>query len=225
MTLHLTHRYTQALDLARTLHTETRKGGDVPYLAHLLSVSALVLEHGGNEDQAIAALLHDSAEDHGGEARIAQLRTQFGDTVAEIVLACSDSLTVDKDDKEPWWPRKVRYLDELAHERPDALLVSAADKVHNARSILADYRTHGDELWARFNAAAGRTGSLWYYTRLVQIIGERLAGTPAAELAIELRRTVEAICAEATARGHDVPRELAAAQAQEQVERNRGTPA
>ncbi|MDO8389003.1 MAG: HD domain-containing protein [Actinomycetota bacterium] len=222
MTNILTDRYTQALDLARTLHTETRKGGEVPYLAHLLSVSALVLEHGGTEDQAIAALLHDSAEDHGGEARIAQLRTQFGDTVADIVLACSDSLTVDKDNKQPWWPRKIAYVDALVHERADALLVSAADKVHNARSILADYRTHGDQLWARFNPAAGRTGSLWYYARLVQILGERLAGTPGAELAAELRRTVEAIHAEATARGHDVPAELAAALAREQVERARG---
>ena len=208
----LTHRYTQALDLARTLHTERRKGTDIPYLAHLLSVSALVLEHGGTEDQAIAALLHDSAEDHGGEARIVELRTQFGDEVADMVLACSDSLTDDKADKQPWWPRKVQYLDGLAHEPLDALVVSAADKVHNARSILGDYRLMGDDLWSRFNPTAGRIGSLWYYTRLVQILGERLAGTPAAELAAELGRTVDAIYAEATARGHDVKAELEAAE-------------
>jgi len=191
----LTERYTQALDLARTLHTEARKGGDVPYLAHLLSVSALVLEHGGNEDQAIAALLHDSAEDHGGEGRIEQLSARFGDAVAEIVRACSDSLTEDKENKQPWWPRKIAYIDALVHERPDAVPVSAADKVHNARSILGDYRRMGDELWGRFNADAGRAGCLWYYTRLVEILCDRLAGTPAAELAAELRRTLDLICA------------------------------
>jgi hypothetical protein len=173
-----------------------------------LSVSALVLEHGGTEDQAIAALLHDSAEDHGGHDRIDQIRAEFGEAVANIVHACSDSLTESKPDKQPWWPRKVAYLRQVASEPLDALLVSAADKLHNARSILGDYRALDDELWTRFNKDAGRVGSLWYYTTLVEILGERLVDQPAAELVAELRRTVEAICEHSTSLGHDVDAEL-----------------
>lgn len=205
----LTERYTRAVDLARTLHTETRKGTTIPYLAHLLSVSALVLEHGGSEDQAIAALLHDSAEDHGGHERIDQISDAFGETVASIVHACSDSLAHDKTDKPPWWPRKVAYLRQVASEPLDALLVSAADKLHNARSILRDYRAQDDELWGRFNKDAGRVGSLWYYTRLVEVLGERLVELAAADLVAELRRTVDAICAHARSLGHDVEAEQA----------------
>lgn len=205
----LTESYTRAVDLARTIHTETRKDTTIPYLAHLLSVSALVLEHGGTQDQAIAALLHDSAEDHGGHERLDQIRAEFGETVANIVRACSDSLTEGKTDKQPWWPRKVAYLAQVASAPPEALLVSAADKLHNSRSILGDYRALDDELWARFNPTAGRVGSLWYYTKLVEILGERLVEPAAAsELVAELRRTVEAICAHARSLGHDVDAEL-----------------
>lgn len=207
--IELTERYTRAVDLARVLHTETRKGTTIPYLAHLLSVSALVLEHGGSEDQAIAALLHDAAEDHGGHVVLERIRSEFGDTVAEIVAACSDSLTEDATDKQPWWPRKVAYLEHVATEPLAALLVSAADKVHNARSILADYRSHGDELWSRFNKDAGRVGSLWYYTRLVEILEARLVDPPADELVAELRRTVNAICDHASDLGHDVAADVA----------------
>lgn len=207
----LTDRYTRAVDAARILHTEVRKKTTIPYLAHLLSTSALVLEHGGSEDQAIAALLHDAAEDHGGEGRIDQICAEFGEAVAKIVHACSDSLTESKADKQAWWPRKVTYLDKLATEDLDALLVSAADKLHNARSILADYFVHGDELWTRFNEDAGRVGSLWYYTRLVEILTERLVDPPAAELVAELRRTVEAICEHARSLHHEVDAELAEA--------------
>jgi (p)ppGpp synthase/HD superfamily hydrolase len=205
----LTESYTRAVDLARTLHTETRKDTTIPYLAHLLSVSALVLEHGGSEDQAIAALLHDAAEDHGGHDRIDQIRAEFGETVANIVHACSDSLTEIKADKLPWWPRKVAYLRRVASEPLDALLVSAGDKLHNARSILGDYRALDDGLWTRFNPTAGRVGSLWYYTKLVEILGERLVEPAAAsELVAELRRTVEAILEHARLLGHDVDAEL-----------------
>ena len=207
----LTERYTRAVDLARTLHTETRKETSIPYLAHLLSVSALVLEHGGSEDQAIAALLHDAAEDHGGHECLDRIRAEFGDTVADIVHACSDSLTDSKTDKLPWWPRKVAYLDKVAAESLDALLVSAADKLHNARSIVGDYRTLGDDLWTRFNKDAGRVGSLWYYTTLVEILRARLTTPPGASLVAELGRTVEAICEHARALGHDVDAELAEA--------------
>jgi (p)ppGpp synthase/HD superfamily hydrolase len=208
----LTGRYTEALDLARRVHADdVRKETATPYLAHLLSVSALVLEHGGSEDQAIAALLHDSAEDHGGQGRVDEIRAQFGDDVAMIVAACSDSLAEDPTHKQAWWPRKVAYLAHLGTEPLAALLVSAADKLHNARSILSDYREIDDLLWSRFNAAAGRRGSLWYYTQLVEILGGRLTDPPAARLVTELRRTVEAIHDHARALGHDVDDELEAA--------------
>jgi (p)ppGpp synthase/HD superfamily hydrolase len=212
----LTSRYTRAVDVARVLHAaDTRKKTDISYLAHLLSVSAIVLEHGGNEDQAIAALLHDAAEDHGGQARADAIRAEFGDTVADIVIACSDSLVEDKSDKAPWWQRKVAYLDHLAAEPADAALVSAADKLHNARAILGDYRTVGDKLWSRFNSDAGIAGSLWYYTRLTEILTERLTGTPGASLAAELDRTVGEITAHANALDHPVEHHLAEARTRE----------
>ena len=128
---------------------DVRKGNQIPYLAHLLSVAAIVLEHGGSENDAIAALLHDTAEDHGGQT-IESIRAEFGDYVADVVESCSDTLVEDRRDKEPWWDRKVAYLDKLAHEPQAAVIVSAADKLHNARAVLADYRHLGDELWARF---------------------------------------------------------------------------
>jgi (p)ppGpp synthase/HD superfamily hydrolase len=212
----LTSRYTRAVDVARVLHAaDVRKQTPIPYLAHVLSVSAIVLEHGGTEDQAIAALLHDAAEDHGGQARADAIRAEFGDTVADIVIACSDSLVEDAGDKAPWWQRKVAYLDELAEEPVDAALVSAADKLHNARSILADYLVKGDELWSRFNSAAGRGGSLWYYARLAEILTERLAGTSGVTLAAELERTAGEITAHAKQLGNPVDDELAKARTRE----------
>lgn len=212
----LTDRYTRAVDLARTLHAgEPRKGTEIPYVAHPLAVSALVLEHGGTEDQAIAALLHDTAEDHGGQARVDQIRSDFGDAVADIVAACSDSLTEHADQKAPWWERKVAYLQHLASEPADVALVSAADKVHNARAILTDYRTLGDELWTRFNPNAGRAGALWYYSRLSEILTDRLAGTSGAGLAAELARTVDAIITLAVEHGHDPNIEIAEGRAHE----------
>ncbi len=214
----LTDRYTRAVDLARTLHAgEIRKGTTIPYLAHVLSVSALVLEHDGSEDQAIAALLHDTAEDHGGQARVDQLRIDFGDTVADIVAACSDSLVEDRNAKAPWPERKVAYIAHLESESADVALVSAADKLHNARSVLADYRAHGDELWKRFNSAAGRAGALWYYTRMSETLGNLLRNTGGAELAAELDRTVAAIVAQAQAYDNNPHKEIADRRAVEGV--------
>lgn len=195
--------------MARRVHCEDlRKGTTIPYLAHLLSVSALVLEHGGTEDQAIAALLHDAAEDHGGQQIVDEIRAEFGDGVADIVVACSDSLTVDPKAKAAWWPRKVAYLDHLADASDASLLVSAADNLHNARSILTDYRSYGDVLWDRFNKDAGRAGSLWYYTRLVEIYTARLSGVPSAALVEELRRTVDDFRELARLLGHEVESDL-----------------
>lgn len=217
----LTHRYTRAVDMARLLHgAEIRKGTTIPYLAHLLSVSALVLEHGGTEDQAIAALLHDAAEDHGGQARVDAIRAEFGNNVADIVAACSDSLTEDPSKKAPWWERKTAYLGHIALEKIEgepleALLVTAADKLHNARAILNDYRNIGDELWSRFNKDAGRPGALWYYTRLAEILGARLTEGDGQMLAAELDRTVGEIAAHANALGHPVDIDLAKGRARE----------
>ncbi len=163
----LTGRFFDAMSFAGELHRlDVRKGTQIPYLSHLMSVSALVLEHGGTEDQAIAGLLHDAAEDHGGQVMLDEIRVRFGLGVADIVAACTDSLEEEDNVKQPWWPRKVAYVDHLKAATQEALLVSAADKLHNARCILADYRVMDDELWERFNKDAGRVGSLWYYGRL-----------------------------------------------------------
>lgn len=213
----LTERFTAATAMALRVHRDDfRKGTKIPYVAHLLSVSALVLEHGGTEDQAIAGLLHDAAEDHGGQAMIDEIRKMFGDVAADIVLACSDSLVEDPNSKGEWWPRKVAYLDHLRYAPVEVLLVSAADKLHNARAILADYRKLGDKLWPRFNKAAGWGGSLWYYSRLVEIYASRFpVRSRAVALVEELRRTVTAICDHATACGHDVAAELESARGRE----------
>jgi 8-oxo-dGTP pyrophosphatase MutT (NUDIX family) len=182
----LTARFEAAVIYALHVHGgQTRKTTSIPYISHLLSVAGLVLEQdGADEELAIAALLHDAVEDQGGEERLADIRGRFGDRVAAIVRSCSDSETSNRAEKDPWRVRKARYLDHL-RTTPDkgALGVSAADKLHNARAILADYRTHGEELWSRFNA--GRDDLLWYYRSLVDIFGERRV-----PLAEELGRVV-----------------------------------
>jgi len=192
----LTKRYTDALDYARIIHAgDTRKGTAIPYLAHVLAVSTLVLEAGGSEDQAIAGLLHDAAEDHGGMATLNQIQSEFGPHVAGLVEACSDSLAADRNAKAPWWDRKVGYLRKLEAESAEVALVSCADKVHNARAIVTDYRERGENVWTIFNDDAGRAGTLWYYQRLVTVLGERLAGSgqPAVALADELARIVDSL--------------------------------
>lgn len=158
-------RLADALQYALTVHgADYRKGTTIPYVSHLLGVASLVLEHGGREDEVIAALLHDTAEDGGGEARLAHLEVSFGRRVRDIVGACSDSLVANPAEKEDWWERKVRYLCHLPDAPPDALLVSAADKLHNLRSILTDFAAHGDALWERFKAKD--EGTIWYYRSL-----------------------------------------------------------
>jgi (p)ppGpp synthase/HD superfamily hydrolase len=130
-----------------------------------MSVCALVLEAGGDEDQAIAALLHDAVEDRGGRSTLDTIRQMFGDRVADAVESCSDSLETNPDEKLPWRLRKDKYLEHLRTANADALMVSAADKLHNARAVLADYREVGEGLWSRFNAP--REDQLWYYDTLV----------------------------------------------------------
>jgi 5'-deoxynucleotidase YfbR-like HD superfamily hydrolase len=175
----------KAMEVAAELHRgQLRKGTQIPYIAHLLAVAALVLEAGGSEDEVVAALLHDAAEDAGGEATLARIREQFGAEVADIVASCSDTFETPK---PPWPARKKAYLKHLRDERTEesALRVSLADKLHNARAILADYRQVGDQLWERF-ANTSATDQLAYYRSLADVFTERLPG-PAAN---ELDRTV-----------------------------------
>jgi len=185
----LTARFGEALVYARELHAfQTRKGTPVPYLAHLLAVCSLVLEDGGDEDEAIAALLHDAVEDQGGRPTLEEIRRRFGDRVAGIVLECTDA---DEGPKPPWRVRKERYLAHLPQASRSAIRVSCADKLHNARSLLIDHRRLGERLWERFNA--GRDETLWYYRTLVEIFKARGAG-----LADELERVVRELAAEVT---------------------------
>lgn len=163
----LSDRFVDALAYAAQIHRmQMRKKTAIPYISHLMAVAGLVLEYGGDEDEAIAALLHDAPEDQGGQARLDDIRAKFGDRVANIVDACSDSLADDPAAKAPWRQRKADYHQHL-REAPDpsAHLVSAADKLHNARSIAADVSQFGPNVWKRFNA--GQDDSLWNYRQLI----------------------------------------------------------
>jgi 5'-deoxynucleotidase YfbR-like HD superfamily hydrolase len=183
----LSDRFDRALVYATHIHAgQRRKGTGIPYVAHLLAVAALVLQNGGDEDQAIAALLHDAAEDHGGELRLADIRGRFGERVAAIVRACSDALPAPGEPKADWRPRKETYLAHLALASPDAVLVSAADKLDNARALLLDYQELGEALWGRFNAP--RDGTLWYYREVVEVLERRLPGPLTRELADTVAR-------------------------------------
>jgi (p)ppGpp synthase/HD superfamily hydrolase len=180
----LSSRYERALVFANQLHRkQVRKGTGTPYMAHLMAVSSLALEHEASENEAIAALLHDAVEDQGGKRTREKIRRRFGERVALIVDGCTDA---DVTPKPPWKERKVAYIAHLASASPSTLLVSACDKLHNARSILADYRTLGEALWSRFTG--GRDGTLWYYRSLVEAY--RKARAPKT-LVDELDRTVK----------------------------------
>lgn len=166
--MELTTRFQDALQYTAQLHkNQLRKGSGVPYLAHLLSVTALVLEDGGDEDQAIAALLHDAVEDQGGLKTLEEIRRRYGDRVASIVDGCTDSYTTPK---LPWRERKESYLERLRQADSDIRRVSLADKLHNAYSLLKDLRVHGSTTWHRFKG--GKTGTLWYFNNLLYIFRE-----------------------------------------------------
>jgi GTP pyrophosphokinase len=187
-------RFESALQLACRVHRhQPRKGTGIPYIAHILGVTALALEYGASEDEAIGALLHDAAEDGGGEAMLAEIRAQFGDAVGDIVLGCSDSLAEHPADKRPWLDRKENYVAHVAEASAAVCLVSAADKLHNVRAILRDYRAHGEAVWARF--AGGRDGTLWYYDAVSTALWRRWPS----ELTGDLRREVAALLQSAAA--------------------------
>jgi (p)ppGpp synthase/HD superfamily hydrolase len=172
-------RLHQALDYAASAHSaQARKGTTIPYLSHPMGVASLVLENGGDEDEAIAGFLHDVLEDCGGEHE-APIRALFGDRVAGLVLDCTDGLPDEAGVKPPWKARKLAYIDHLRAADPGAPLVSACDKLHNARAIVADLMA-GHAVFDRFKA--GREETIWYYATLHQVFVERLGGEHAVVL-------------------------------------------
>lgn len=181
----LTERFTSAVEYARQLHTEYRKGTDIPYMAHLLGVAAIVMGEAGGwvritEDMVIAALLHDTVEDHGGLPRLHDIEKKFGDDVARMVAGLSDTFAEDHDQKEGWDERKQSYIQRLRTERDDVLLISAADKLYNARAMLEDFREVGHLIWSRFNRGAKQ--QLWYFNELLKVFNARTGNSIVAEL-------------------------------------------
>ena len=183
----ITKQFEKALTFAAQLHRDQcRKGGELPYVGHLLGVCGIALENGADEDEAIAALLHDSIEDQaesfGGADKLREhLRAEFGEKVLAIVEGCTDAESIPK---PPWRERKERYVAHLANASASVLLVSASDKLFNARAILQDFREVGDEVWSRFTG--GKEGTLWYYRTLSDAF-QAHGSTP---LRRELERTV-----------------------------------
>ena len=175
----LTPRFEDALVFAARMHGgDTRKGTNIPYVSHVLGVAAIALEHGANEDEAIGALLHDTIEDAKGdpESVRVEIRRRFGPAVLDIVNGCTDGVPP----KPPFRERKERYIAHLPEVSPSVRLVSASDKLYNARAILSDYRAIGEALWARFNG--GRSGTLWYYRALADAFRTLGPGRLAEEL-------------------------------------------
>ena len=199
----LTDRFADALALASATHGDQRRPGTgIPYLAHLLVVTGLVLEHGGDEDEAIAALLHDAVEDGGGPAMLGELRERFGPRVAEVVEACSD--TAEGGERRSWRERKAAYVEHLPELRDEGVLrVVLADKVHNARSIVREHRSAGPALWERFEDRSAQD-ELWYLTALVEALGPRGPAPLMADLVAtrdELARQLDAAGPADTAAG------------------------
>jgi (p)ppGpp synthase/HD superfamily hydrolase len=158
--------FRRALVYAARIHArQFRKGTTRPYIAHLLGVASTVLTHGGDEEEAIAALLHDAVEDQGGKPRLRDIRRKFGSRVADIVEGCTDSYT---EPKPPWRQRKLDYLGHLRSANASVRLVSAADKLYNAREIIADLKSHPHGVWSRFRG--GKDGTVWYYRQVAEIL-------------------------------------------------------
>jgi len=168
----LTERFTEAVEYARQLHTEYRKGTGIPYMAHLIGVAALVMGEADGpvavtEDMVIAALLHDAVEDHGGTPRLREIEGRFGPEVSRMVAALSDTFAEDHDKKEPYEERKSAYIERLRHEPDDVLLISAADKLYNAKAILDDFKEIGPAVFDRFKRGAPQ--QLWYFDELLKV--------------------------------------------------------
>ena len=197
---HLSPKFEEAFRLAFDLHQtqgkQGRKGKDTPYVSHLMAVAALVLEYGGSEEEAIAALLHDAVEDQGGPKILSLIEQRFGPKVAKIVNDCSDC---EGEPKPPWLDRKSRYIAHIPHVAPSSRIVSLADKIHNAGTILRDVREHGIKTFERFNGK--RDGTLWYYDSLARIFLDQGPD----EMAKELNRIVDELYAAA---GLERPQQL-----------------
>jgi GTP pyrophosphokinase len=181
----LSERFTRAVDYARVLHTEFRKGTQIPYMAHLLGVASLVMGEAGGavpvtEDMVIAAILHDTAEDHGGQRTLDDVEEKFGPNVARMVEGLSDTLAEDHDKKEGWEARKNAYLARLRTEPEDVLVISAADKLYNAKAILDDLKEIGPAVWDRFKR--GPKEQLWYFHSLLEVFELRLNNRTVGEL-------------------------------------------
>ncbi len=180
----MNNRFQQAFEYALEKHGgQKRKGTQVPYISHLMSVAALVMEACGDDDQAIAALLHDVPEDQGGRSALEEIRARFGERVAHIVEGCTDTF---EDPKPDWRIRKQQYIEHLKHSDSDTRLVSLADKLHNARSILADYRQIREEIWKRFKR--GRDEQLWYFRELAVVFEQSRSQPGMARLLDEFQR-------------------------------------
>jgi GTP pyrophosphokinase len=181
--MQLSERFRDALLYAAELHaTQERKVSGIPYVAHLLGVTSIVLEYGGDEEEAIAALLHDAVEDQGGQPTLLEIRKRYGQRVASIVEACTDADVIPK---PPWHERKQKYLAHLAAADSSARLVAAADKLYNLRTIVADYRALGEAIWPRFTT--GKQGTMWYYRAVLDALGQG----ERSPLIDELARTLE----------------------------------
>ncbi len=184
--MRLSRQFEKALVYASRIHGgQLRKKTRIPYIAHILGVVAIAMEYGANETEAIAALLHDVVEDCGGAKRLRDIERKFGKAVAKIVAGCTDT---DQIPKPPWLKRKTAYVAHVRHAPLPTKLVSAADKLHNVRAILMDYRQEGEKLWSRFNG--GKQGTLWYYRALVNAFGRAKRIQP---LAGELDRTLRSL--------------------------------
>ena len=196
----LGERFRDALVYAAELHQDqVRKGTRIPYVAHLLSAAAMVIEDGGDEDEAIAALLHDAVEDRGGRQTLEAIRSRFGQRVADIVEACSDAYVLPK---PPWRERKEAYLNHLACANASVLRVALADKLHNARAILLDYREVGENLWQRFNAP--RDDTLWYYRAVLDTLRPRTVSPLVEELARTLDQLEDLVRCRTQPEGEDL---------------------
>jgi len=199
----LSARFEDALVYANVVHrNQRRKSTQIPYVSHLLGVASIVLEFGGDEDEAIAALLHDAREDQGGERELEQIRSRFGDRVAAIVAGCSDDMPEDPKHKLPWPERKATYQEHIRSTTDrSVLLVSAADKLHNARATLYDLRRHGPSVWSRFKA--GRDASLWNYRSLIDAYSAHSSDGRVSGVVNELRRVVEELSSDGGASSGD----------------------
>ncbi len=177
-------RFGQALAYADLAHAgQMRKGTSVPYVAHLLGVAALALEHGASEDEAIAALLHDTVEDCGGLERLRDVRERFGPNVADIVMGCTDATEIPK---PPWRERKQNYVHDLQAASPSVLLVVACDKLHNVRSLVLALQHQGEDAWKIFTG--GKNGTLWYYRAVYNVLARSGVGST---LLSDLKSSIE----------------------------------